>query len=86
MGWEIINQSGQNTGKKRYIKTRLSKSLSEITKCVNLQSLQTATWIYFGPLNVIQKLHTVTQAWIKRRILLLFFALLDLFNIVLTMY
>lgn len=84
MGWEIINQSGQNTVKKRYIKTRLSKSLSEITKCVNLQSLQ--TWIYFGPLSVIQKPHTVTQAWIKRRILLLFFALLDLFNIVLTMY
>lgn len=37
--WEIVNQSGQNAGEKRYIKTRLSKSLSEIMECVGLQSL-----------------------------------------------
>lgn len=45
------NQSGQNTGERTYTKTRLSKSLSEITECVIVQSLQTATWIYFGPLS-----------------------------------
>lgn len=82
------NQSGQNTGERTYTKTRLSKSLSEITECVIVQSLQTATWIYFGPLSCQTEAEYSYSGMDQKKDIVIFFLLyyIYLFNIMLTLY
>lgn len=69
------NQSGQNTGEKRYTKTRLSKSLSEIMECVIVQYLQTATWIYFGTLSCQTEAKYSYSGMDQKKDIVIFFSL-----------
>lgn len=66
-------QSGQNTGEKKYTKTRLLKSLSEITKGAIMQSLQTAAWIYFGPLRCHTEVENSYSGMDQKKDFMIFF-------------
>lgn len=63
----------------------MSKSLGEIRECVIAQSLQTATWIHFGPLRCqTEAEYSYSGMDQKRDIMIFFLASFYLLTIMLT--